>query len=188
MFRISLRELFVLVACCALALVSLKYASETWVALVSALAMLAIFIAIVTALVDRGPRQAFAIGFAVIVITYGWTVLNTPLPYFGPNAPPTLEFDQWSGRLPTTRLLRYVHQAVDRSEWIDINGKVIANYNPQSPAAVAPGVSIKEIPPREQFMPIGHMWWALLFGYIGGRFAQFIYRRRTSEPPSESRR
>jgi hypothetical protein len=182
MFRISLRELLSLVACCALALVSLKYASETWVAAVAALAMLAFFVAIVTALVDRGPRQAFAIGFAVIVVTYGWIVLHTPLSYSGPNAPPTLEFDQWSGRLPTTRLLRYVHQAVDRSQWIDRNGNVIANYNPASHDPSAPGAgSIREIPPREQFMPIGHMWWGLLFGYIGGRFGQFVYARRTTK-------
>jgi hypothetical protein len=39
-------------------------------------------------------------------------------------------------------------------------------------------------PIQEHFMTIGHFWWALLFGYVGGHFAQFIYKRRAAEQPS----
>lgn len=191
MFRISLRELLVGVACVALAIVTLTYASDAWVAFVAGLAMLAFFTAIVVAAVDRGRRQAFAIGFALVMLVYGLIVLNTPPtnpPFEGPSR--TMEFDHWEGRLPTTRLLRYVHQAVDRSQWINSRtGKEIPDFDPANPSVPiwggansfgAPAVaSFVESPPRHHFMPIGHLWWGLLLGFIGGRFAQLVYARRT---------
>jgi len=33
-------------------------------------------------------------------------------------------------------------------------------------------------PDQQQFMLIGHFLWALLLGYVGGKFAQFVYLRR----------
>lgn len=189
MFRVSLRELLLLVAAVAVAIVSLKYASETWVAIVAGLAMLAFFVAIIVAAVDRGRRQAFALGFALVVIAYGLIVLNMPVTYRVNNQPAgTMELDQWEGRLPTTRLLRYVHVAVDDSEYVDdATGKVLSNYDATTDGPLrlggggfgTPSVSFRERPPREHFMPIGHLWWAMLFGYVGGRFARFLYLRRT---------
>jgi hypothetical protein len=38
-----------------------------------------------------------------------------------------------------------------------------------------------EIPPRNNFMLIGHIWWAILFGYVGGHVARFLYVRRNGE-------
>jgi hypothetical protein len=105
--RLSLRELLVLMALFAVLLPSLKYASDSWLALVAAITMAAFVLAMIVAIVDRGPRQAFAIGFALTMAAYGLIVTNLP----------TQEFDQWEGRLPTTRVLRYVHSAVERSEW-----------------------------------------------------------------------
>jgi hypothetical protein len=193
MFRVSLRELLIGVAVIALAIGSLTYASDTWVAIVAGLAMLGFFAAIVVAAVDRGPRQAFAIGFALVMLVYGLIVLNTPPthpPFEGPSR--TKEFDHWEGRLPTTRMLRYVHHAVDRSQWIDSStGKAIPNFDPADPSiptwgsvgsfGAAAVASFNELPPREQFMPIGHLWWGLLLGNVGGRFAQIVYARRTKD-------
>jgi hypothetical protein len=70
MFRISLRQLFILVAVVALAIVSLKYASTFWEATIYGVALAVFFIAAIVALVDRGPRQAFAIGLTVILLGY----------------------------------------------------------------------------------------------------------------------
>ena len=189
MFRISLRELFALVGVVALVIVSLKYASETWLAVNLALAMLTYFCAIVVAGVDRGPRQAFAIAFVLVTTMYGLMVLNMPRAYPHPEQTWSLEFDQWEGRLPTTRLMRYVHRLVDRSQWVDNSGKVIASFDPKQPTPPAsPGAGLREIPPRQQFMPIAHLWWGLLFGYIGGHFARFIYLRRTKDDPLSGRK
>jgi predicted PurR-regulated permease PerM len=181
MFRVSLRELLGLLACCALALASLKYASETWLAITLGLGMVVFFWALVVAAIDRGPRQAFAIAFVLVMSTYVVIVLNTPSPVFNQSQPASKEFDQWEGRLPTTRLMRYVHQVLDRSEWIDgSTGKVVPSPTQAQIAAggFSPGVAYREMPPREQFMPIAHVWWGMLFGYLGGRFGRMVYVRR----------
>jgi peptidoglycan hydrolase-like protein with peptidoglycan-binding domain len=107
--RISLRELLIGVALVALAIVSLRYANygTVWPAVVTGVMMIALFVALIVAAVDRGPRQAFAIGFALTVVAYGLMLL--------PGR--TSQFDQSEGWLPTTRLLWYVHRAVDRGRY-----------------------------------------------------------------------
>jgi hypothetical protein len=98
--------------------------------------------------------------------------------------------------LPTTRLLRYVHNAVQSSGYFDNrSGKEVPDYDPSNVPNAGEGgfrgsmvldpgggfglaVSFREIPPREVFMPIGHCWWALILGYAGGHFARFVYWRR----------
>jgi hypothetical protein len=186
MFRISLRQMLVFVAAIALAIASLKYANDVWLAVVATVLMPALFISLIVAVVDRGPRQAFAIGFAIIIVAYGTTLLTGTSGFGGDLNSKNVEFDQWAGRLPTTRLLRYVHAAVQTSGYFDnVTGKELPNYDPANPpnrfrgvGGFAPGVSYRESPPRGKFMPIGHMWWALLLGYLGGVFAMFVYRRR----------
>jgi hypothetical protein len=192
-FRLSLREVLVLVALVALAIASLKFSNETFLALVAAVTMSALIAALIIAVVDRGPRQAFAIGVALTMIAYG-LILVTGQRTSGNSGnvySRNIEFDHMAGRLPTTRLLRYVHKAVQRSEWIDPNTKkVIPNYDPNNPGiprmgggGFFPGGGAwhREIPPREIFMPIGHCWWALILGYCGGLFGQFVYARRMRE-------
>lgn len=191
-FRLSLREMLLLVALAALAIASLKYADEAWLAIVAAVTMLALIASLIIAAVDRGPAQAFAIGVALTMIAYG-LILTTGQSTSGSGGSVrsrNIEFDQFAGRLPTTRLLRYVHAAVQRSEWVDpFTQKVIPNYDPKNPVIPGAGAvagrgaagraaSLREIPPRGIFMPIGHCWWALLLGYAGGLFARFVYHRR----------
>ena len=196
MFRISLRELFAIMACCALALTSLKYASDTWLAAVLGVAILALFVAIIFASADRGPRQAFSLAFVLIVIAYGWIVLNmsTHLPnqLFGGNS----EFELWGGQLPTTRLLRHAYESAVHERWINSStGLEIPNFDQANPSLPIGNLSggggggmgasptgpfaIHDVSPNpEQFARIGHLWWALLFGYVSGRFGQSIYVRR----------
>jgi hypothetical protein len=205
MFRVSLRELFALVTCCALALVSLKYASEAWLAFALGVAMLAFFAAIVLAAIDRGPRQAFGVAFILIVIAYGFLVFETPR-YPGNAGIGTGEFNLWQGHLPTTYLLRFVYTAVEDRRWFDsTTGKEINNFDPANPSipidnsvgdfggggggfsgggGVAPSTaSLRVFPSQQHFALIGHLWWALLFGYIGGRFARYVYARRIKDQP-----
>jgi hypothetical protein len=197
MFRLSLRELMVIVACVALAIVSLKYASDGWLAVIAGVTMAALFVAIIVAAVDRGPRQAFAIGFALTMSVYWMIVLNGATSTSGfPSR--NLEFDQWAGKLPTTRLLRYVHRVLEHGGYYDSStGKEISDYDPAKDLNRTTGgggfagasggggrVSYRERPPREFFMPIGHCWWGLLLAYCGGHFARYVYGRRVMEQAS----
>jgi hypothetical protein len=188
LFRLSLREMLALVALVALAIASLKYANDVWVAIVAAVVMIALFSALIVAVMDRGPRQAFAMGAALTMVAYGMVLSTGHRTREGYSR--NIEFDQWEGRLPTTRLLRYVYKVVDNGYYFDQRtGKVIPNYDPNTPRPNDPGfigggfafgpvASRMEIPPREKFMPVGHCWWALILGYAGGQFARFVYWRR----------
>lgn len=172
MFRLSLRELLMLVAIVAFATASLKYASELWLALVTGVTTFAFCAALIVAAVDRGLRQAFALGFALTMVAYGATLMtgDRTVGFGGNMHSKNIEFDPWEGRLPMTRLLRYIHIAVNENVQIQ-----------QTQPFVGPVTSIMERPPREIFMPIGHCWWALLLAYVGGRFAASIYGRRIRE-------
>jgi hypothetical protein len=198
MMQISLRQLMLLVVAVAVAIVSLAYASELWLVIVVGGTMLAFFAALILSAVDRGPRQAFAIGFALTMVGY-WSIVlmstkSVPNPSLG-NV--NGEFDQWEGRLPTTWLLRYIHMGVDRSGYYDFaKGVEVPDYDPAKDpnrnggggfGALGGGlggrsnISYRELPPREYFMPTGHCWWGLLLGYLGGLFAAFVYARRIRE-------
>lgn len=41
-----------------------------------------------------------------------------------------------------------------------------------------PHVYQSSVPLLENFLPIGHCWWALLLGYIGGLFTTYVFQRR----------
>jgi hypothetical protein len=173
----SLRRLLVIVGLIALALASLCDANDSWQILILGFTMIVVFATAIIAVVDRGAGQAFAIGFTLIVAAYGLLLMGR-----------AAEFDQYSGRWPTTHLLKFLHGAMDRSEWVDTStGSVIKDFDPQHPSVpiagggsfgVGPTASWREVPPREAFMPIGHCWWALLLGFAGGNFAQYVYLRR----------
>jgi len=118
-FRISLRELLVTVSLVALAIPSLQHASSTWLAIVAGVTMVAFFVALIGAVVDRGPRQAFAIGFALTMLAYGLILTNGREIVSGVNGSMSrnVEFDYRQARLPTSQLMRYVHAAVQRGQW-----------------------------------------------------------------------
>lgn len=62
-------------------------------------------------------------------------------------------------------------------------GGMFAGAPVQVPAGKR-AASYQVLPHQEHFMAIGQFWWALLFGYVGGHFAKFIYKRRNTEQPS----
>jgi hypothetical protein len=185
----SLRAMLVLVAFVAVALASLAYANDVWVSIVSGILVIVVTAALIIAIVDRGFRQAFAIGFVLASLVYALALATgITTGQFGDAHFKNIEMDQWEGRLPTTGALRLLHSGLSRSGYFDANGKRLPNFNPQIAAGwagggggMAPGFagpSYVEIPPREKFMPIGHCWWAMLLGYAGGLFALYVHRRR----------
>jgi hypothetical protein len=86
--------------------------------------------------------------------------------------------------LGTTYPLRVFHALI--AEEIRV-AAILPPAPPGSPPP-APFTEIRLNPSPGPFMALGHIWSALLLGYIGGRFAQFVYRRRTSEQPPEARK
>jgi hypothetical protein len=218
--RLSLRELLVFVALVALAIVSLMYASPVWHMIIGVTVVLSAMIALITGLVDRGPRRAFPIGFAVGVLGYLFVLVGAPTFTRGPFSPPpgttpNSELGVYDGSLPTSKLLGYLYAGIKRTKYFDAKtGELIppserdnlaeigedrfgdeGTGSVMSPSGMFAGATVQwpagkrpatyqVRPHQEHFMAIGQFWWALLFGYIGGHFAQFIYKRRAAEQPA----
>jgi hypothetical protein len=170
MLRVSLRELLLLTAFVAGGLAALKYAGEAvWIVLSSAVP-LCLMAATVVALVDRGRRQAMASGFVACMGIY-WAMLM-------------LTGSAGRSHWPTEMFIGRLHDAMATRTWVDQrNGKVF-NYDPREDGAPNYFRTI-ESPEAGYFNAIGHFLGAILFGYVGSRFAAWIYMRRAkSEPPT----
>lgn len=164
--QFTLRELLFAVMFLALGLASLRAGGV----LASITILLAIVLSMgmaIIAFVGRGELQAFAIGFLIPVIAYAASIL----------AIGRSEFDPYEGKLPTSRLLLPVYQAIVQEEWIDSTGKVVPK-NWTGTFNNRPG--LKETPDRTTFMSLAHVLIAMLFGYAGARFAVVVYRRRSA--------
>jgi hypothetical protein len=177
LFRVSLRELFVVFAFVAVATASMRYASPLWRTSVFAIAMAIFMWAAVVAVVDRGHRQARAIGMALVMVIYGVFVLGIR------SGSTSREFDPRSGQLPTTMLVSYFYNPVTTEVWRDLYGQELANYDPAKPPQGVRALRGATVSPEPRtFMQIAHCWWGLLLGYVAGRFAQIVYLRRIDPP------
>jgi hypothetical protein len=193
MFQFSLRQLFILVTVLALAIVSLRYASDLIRGVIAMVGMWAAISAGILALVDRGQRQAFAIGFLAGVFGYGLLISggDTRSTNQGER---NIELDlRYNGTLPTTHLLRAARESLQWEQNFDSQGNTISarqralNDDADRKAGRQPTSYRVERPPTRSFAQIGHLWFALLFGYLGGQFARFVYLRRMKEQPAQTR-
>jgi hypothetical protein len=170
----SLRELLVLVLFVGLALASFPLAGGiVW----SVTVMLSFFLCTgmaIVAFVGRHEQQAFAIGFVIPVVTYACVLL-----VMGQN-----ELDPYNGKLVTSQALRPVFESVVTRKWVDLlTQKEVPNDDPrvitqQAGGMVTSGVGLSESLDRPSFMGFGHLLFALVFGYVGGKFAVAVYRRQ----------
>jgi hypothetical protein len=180
MMRISLRSLFLLMAICAVAVASLRRASEGWQTAIVSIAVVLFFLAVIVAVVERGSRRAAAAGCALSMAAYGLALLlSAPV---GGTIAENREFNPSTGRLPTSRLLGRLYTRVADLGWVDVRtGKPADEASPS--AAINSGDSVTtstgEIPDRETFMVIGHAWWLLALGVAGGWLAKHVYLRQT---------
>ena len=166
MWRLSLREMLVLVTLVALAIVSLTYASNFFRGAIGLMALLVYVGSIVAAFMDHGRRQAFAIGMALVMTIYGLLLVHA-----GYGQDQNYELVPYAGYLPTSTLLYGLFDGiVVRTSTVGSDG----------------GTAYVDTPDGHTFLVVGHCWWALVFGYIGGRFAQFLYTRRMRESAGES--
>ena len=174
LFRFSLRELLLLLAFFAIGCAALRYAGGLWLIGLSSSVLLLFMIAAVLAAVDRGHRQAQAIGFALCMAIYAILFWSTPVPM---NVEVNPELDPYTGRLPTSKALFPLFEAIVKRSYHDMmTGKEVAAPTP------GPGFggafSVRETPDRGQFMATGHLLWTLLLGYLGSRVALWAYARR----------
>jgi hypothetical protein len=87
------------------------------------------------------------------------------------------EFDPYTGRLPTTKLLRPLYAALSTQTGIEsVTGQEVPGFDPRS----GMGMNMMSVDSldRGQFMAIGHLLWAFLIGYLGSRLAAWIDAQR----------
>jgi len=185
-FQFSLRAVLIVVALIALAIVSLQFASPGWQTAVSGVTFVVFWAAAIAAIVDRGPRQVFAIGIVVSMAIYGLVLFALPREG-APNWQVHPEFNPDTGRLPTTRLLAPIYHAIVEVSWYNMTtGRKVAGPGPWAVGNTPPAanVTLSESPDRNTFMSIGHLWWAIVLGLFGGWFGRFVHLRRTREQDS----
>jgi len=160
MTRLTIRELLLITAFLATSCAALKYAGNTWWAALFLASFLAVISAGVIAIAERGRRQAAAAGFVFCFCAYAIAIWS----------------DAGRDRLPTTLLLRQLYPLFATSKWLDMRtNEVVPDYDPQTPSKY---VTIAYEQSEYTFHDIGHLLFALAFGYCGARFASWIYLRR----------
>jgi hypothetical protein len=173
MLQLSLRSLLALMAMIAVAIVSLRYPTQGWEIASFTIAIVAFLAAIMGAARARGPSRAFALGMSITMLIYGLTLFSrTPT---GSPIRRNPEMNPSTGRLLTSRLLKPLYSLAADMRWVDVTtGVETQEFDP----SIAGKVTLSEWPERATFMAIGHCWWAMLLGLLGGWFARFVYLRR----------
>ncbi|HUY91094.1 MAG TPA: hypothetical protein VMV10_20315 [Pirellulales bacterium] len=176
--QVSLRELLFLVLFAAIGLASLR-AGGVVASIVVMLAIVATMCFAILAFVGRHSIQAFAIGFLLPVIVYVAAILVV-----GKS-----ELDPYAGKLPTSRLLRPMFRLMVKPTWTDMStGQVVPDYDPDTDPGgygAAP-MAFSESLDRRTFMSLGHVLFAMMFGYAGAKFAVAVHREQ-QEIQSRSR-
>lgn len=173
-----MRELIVSVAFCALGIASLR-TGGLLAAFVTFAGIVLVMAFAIIAFVGNAQPKAFAIGFLLPLFVYAVTVFAA-----GGN-----ELDPYAGRLPTTRFLRYAHQALVKTTYIDFaTGKVVPNYDPSKDPNKGrkgfggPSLQMSEHPDRETFMLLAHQIFAIVLGWIGAKFAVYVHQTQSPHP------
>jgi hypothetical protein len=184
--RVSLRECLALVAAVAVSCAALKYANGYWLSALSIVLFLTVMAAAIIALVDRGSRQATAMGFLTGVLMYAVLVQTQD------------RVSQAYGTLPTTDLTWRIYAAMSTSWYEEQStgkrveelptGAIIVGRNGMGGGmgGVIGGLPQKayvqwQLPDPEYFTRIAHAFWALAFGYFAAKFARWVYARRLRE-------
>lgn len=134
--RISLRELMIVVAVAAVGFAGLKFASGGMLPIVQAMTGLLLLGLLVLACVDRGQRQAFAIGFllcgvaylVVTVLSIGGLQINHA---DGSGSRDSVELTSPTGMFGTEVVTYWLYRTIRTDEWINsATGRVDANFRP----------------------------------------------------------
>jgi hypothetical protein len=156
MFRMSLREILVLVTAIALAIVSLRGASPFWQGVIGLVAMVLIGTAAIAGIFDVGSRRTFAIGAAVAMVSYAVLI-----------AMYRDEVSKVNKELPTSVLLDELRHKLDHSGYVDYAGNDVSSH-PKLAQAFDGSYSVNgqpvqyvERPDSIAFFRVGHTWFLL---------------------------
>lgn len=166
-FRVSIAGLLWLVAVSGLWLASLRYVSVVWTSLSATMTLAALLAAVLGAVVDRGERRAFWMGFAL----FGWVYLIL------------VEWD-WVGGQFGHDLTGGLSDLAE--QWLPpVTGRVPspAVLNPPLKRATAPPPDYVEAVQQRaikigNFVEIGRMTLSLVFGTVGGLIGRAMAAQR----------
>lgn len=168
----TIRELMLIVLSVAIATASLISGGIFASAVIGISSMASVCLAIV-AFVGHGRARVGSIGFLIPVLAYASAV----------NVAGDSEMQLSNGVLPTTQLLWPAYRAIVRVNYTDpFTGETLPEDNArvvqQNSGAFGGmgGVMVHETPVRESFASLAHVLFAMLFGYIGSKFAIWINR------------
>lgn len=187
----SLRSLLIAAAVLTVAIFGLYQSTPTWVSVVTSVAGL-LWIAIgVVAVASTDSRRTWARGVFVAATLYGILV-------FALGG----ELGLTGSRLATSQVLAWAFQFTPQhsfeihpdSTYVTFSGVPNGRLNISGPMGNvnASRISFGQFAalrlwnPRQDFGTIGHTYWAILFGLLGGWFALFIERQRPREPAESS--
>lgn len=198
--QFSLREFFALTACLALGMLAMMFA-WSWVSGALVLGTVILTTAmLIRGLLLRGNKQAFAIGFVTAAVVYAGLL------HLHPGRDTDREFNPWSGKLLTSRLMQDPVQWVtaQHNYFIDPSG----NKTKKQPKGTVvqggggglgggglgggvfggggmPTVTYVSAINQDDVMVVAHSMWTLLFAYVGGKFAIWVYTKREESPPQK---
>jgi hypothetical protein len=167
--QFSLRELLLLILSAGVAVATLRAGGILAPATIM-LMMLATMCSGIVAFVGRCRLRAAAMGFLVPVAMYSAIVWASGL----------RELDPYDGRLPTSRSLAPLFEALATRTWRDaITGEIDPDYDPaivlRGGFGGGPPMVLHESPDRSSFMVLGHVLVAACLGYIGSKFAVGVH-------------
>ncbi len=152
-FRLTIRGLFLWTTIAAICFGALLFANEWWLAGLSLLVGLAAAWAAIVIVVERGARQAFAVGVLAWILMQAFVIP---------------ELLGTGSRLPTTRLMTAIYPLVA--------GPPLTDY--QSPIAVQQWRQSRGRFQQEYFIPVGDLLCTLLLSGACGVIGNSVYRRR----------
>lgn len=155
-FRMTVRSLFLWTAIIALSFGALLFANEWWLAALSLLVGLAAAAAATVAVMERGARQAFAVGALAWILVQSFI-----LP----------ELMGAGSRLPSTRLMEALYPLVAGPELTDY----------RNPIAVQRWQGSRWRFHQQYFIPVGDHLCTLLLSGACGMIGRAIYLRRVRE-------
>ena len=170
--QFTLRELFALSLLVGSAIAALKLGGFAASAFLG-IAFLSVCAVAIHATVNPDKRP-FSMGFLIPMGLYGCILLSSG----------GIELGTF-GRLATTRLLRVVHTQLVQNVWISsTDGHTYPVDQPlpdERKAELAGGqMQMAKVPELRTFLICGHTALAILLGYIGGKYAAILRRRRES--------
>jgi hypothetical protein len=214
--RFSIRQLLVWTAFIGFACVSLRNASETWVAIAFAVVIMALGTTPMLVILRQGQVRAYWMGFAIIGGLYlGLLMYSFALEPNTANSNPLS-----ASNLATARLASRCHSAIYGQEAranqlifttglpattynVNLDGQALFSLDQNTGAGVVGTssgsmlrtaslrltmpVAVLSTGPREtDFVNVAHALWTLLLAACGGRFAQWLYQSRSKVEQSSS--